>query len=164
MCHLEFFRGNRSPNKLLICDLQIFHIFQSSSQEVLINVCDQVIERSSKILAQRSKQLASKLITTKELKDLGKLVDILVTIQLNKFTFVTCKTAKKKFTASQIYRTVFFIIFALFGLVTNVNVSLNVYHRLQKHYQWLENLAQVSTIWAKSHNIETTFFQITLGF
>ena len=75
---------------------------------MLINVCDQVIERSSKILAQRSKQLASKLITTKELKDLGKLVDILVTIQLNKFTFVTSKTAKKKFTASQIYRTVFY--------------------------------------------------------
>jgi hypothetical protein len=51
--------------------------FQSSSQEVLINVCDQVIERSSKILAQRSKSVAAKLITTKELKDLGKLIDIL---------------------------------------------------------------------------------------
>jgi hypothetical protein len=48
-----------------------------SSQEVLINVSDQVVERSSKILAQRSKSAAAKLITTKELKDLGKLTDIL---------------------------------------------------------------------------------------
>jgi hypothetical protein len=48
-----------------------------SSQEVLINVCDQVVERSSKILAQRSKSVAAKLITTKELKDLGRLIDIL---------------------------------------------------------------------------------------
>ena len=36
-----------------------------------------MIERSSKILAQRSKSVAAKLITTKELKDLGKLIDIL---------------------------------------------------------------------------------------
>ena len=43
----------------------------------MINVCDQVVERSSKILAQRSKSVAAKLITTKELKDLGKLIDIL---------------------------------------------------------------------------------------
>lgn len=43
----------------------------------MINVFDQVVERSSKILAQRSKSVAAKLITTKELKDLGKLIDIL---------------------------------------------------------------------------------------
>ena len=93
ICGLTFFRRIRFRFQKIYCSFIIVHLnsiiertcfnsnvfsmFQMSSQEVLINVCDQVVERSSKILAQRSKSVAAKLITTKELKDLGRLIDIL---------------------------------------------------------------------------------------
>ena len=51
--------------------------FQSTSKEVLVNVCDQIVERSSKYLSQRAKSNLIKLITTTELVSMGVLVDIL---------------------------------------------------------------------------------------
>ncbi len=51
--------------------------FQSTSKEVLINVCDQVVERSSKILTQRCRSNAAKLLTTEELCSMAKLVELL---------------------------------------------------------------------------------------
>ena len=48
-----------------------------TSQDVLVNVCDQVVERISKILSLRSKESARKLISTKELHDLAGFADIL---------------------------------------------------------------------------------------
>ena len=48
-----------------------------TSQEVLVNVSDQVVERISKILSLRSKEPARKQISTKELHDLSIFADIL---------------------------------------------------------------------------------------
>ena len=50
---------------------------QATSHEVLVNVCDQVVERSSKILTQRSKPGASDHITVQELQDISLFSDIL---------------------------------------------------------------------------------------
>ena len=53
-----------------------FH-FQTTSQDVLVNVCDQVVERSSKILTQRSKAGASEHITIQELQSVYRFMEIL---------------------------------------------------------------------------------------
>ena len=45
--------------------------------QVLINVCDQVVERSSKFLTQRSRPNSAKLITTSELCSMANLVELL---------------------------------------------------------------------------------------
>ena len=50
---------------------------QATSQDVLVNVCDQVVERSSKILTQRSKAEAAKLVTVEELRYMDNFVQIL---------------------------------------------------------------------------------------
>ena len=55
----------------------IFFFFQSTSKEVLINVCDQVVERSSKFLTQRARPGSNKLITTEELCSMSHLVELL---------------------------------------------------------------------------------------
>ena len=52
--------------------LNILYFFQ-----VLINVCDQVVERSSKFLTQRSRPNSAKLITTSELCSMANLVELL---------------------------------------------------------------------------------------
>ena len=44
---------------------------------MLVNVCDQVVERSSKILTQRSKSGASEHITIKELQSMSRFMEIL---------------------------------------------------------------------------------------
>ena len=44
---------------------------------MLINVCDQVVERSSKFLTQRSRPNSAKLITTSELCSMANLVELL---------------------------------------------------------------------------------------
>ena len=53
------------------------HSLKVTSQEVLVNVSDQVVERISKILSLRSKEPARKIISTKELFDLSNFADIL---------------------------------------------------------------------------------------
>ena len=55
----------------------MIYLLQVTSHDVLINVCDQVVERSSKILTQRSKTGASKHITVDELGKMTQFVDIL---------------------------------------------------------------------------------------
>ena len=50
---------------------------QTTSQDVLVNVCDQVVERSSKILTQRSKAGASEHITILELQQVFRFMEIL---------------------------------------------------------------------------------------
>ena len=45
--------------------------------QVLINVCDQVVERSSKFLTQRSRPNSAILITTSELCSMANLVELL---------------------------------------------------------------------------------------
>ena len=50
---------------------------KSTSQEVLINVCDQVVERTSKCLTQRSRPNIAQIITIDELCSMAKIVDLL---------------------------------------------------------------------------------------
>ena len=73
ICH-----GVQQQNKSLFYGLviQVNH-FSNLLFQVLINVCDQVVERSSKFLTQRSRPNSAKLITTSELCSMANLVELL---------------------------------------------------------------------------------------
>ena len=62
---IEIF-SNTAAEVIEIPEQQLQRI-KSSSQEVLVNVCDQVVERTSKCLTQRSRPNAAQIITTEEL-------------------------------------------------------------------------------------------------
>ena len=68
--------SNSTTDPIIIPDQQLADI-KLTSQEVLINVCDQVVERSSKFLTQRAKPNPAKLITTSELCSMAHLVELL---------------------------------------------------------------------------------------
>ena len=59
-----------------IPDQQLISI-KSTSKEVLINVCDQVVERTSKCLMQRSRINTAQIITIEELCSMANIVDLL---------------------------------------------------------------------------------------
>ena len=59
-----------------IPDQQLISI-KSTSKEVLINVCDQVVERTSKCLMQRSRINSVQIITIEELCSMANIVALL---------------------------------------------------------------------------------------
>jgi len=66
-----------TENSTVLLPEQQLKNLQATSHEVLVNVCDQVVERSSKILTQRSKPGASDHITVQELQDISLFTEIL---------------------------------------------------------------------------------------
>jgi len=68
--------SNTATDPISIPEQQLAAI-KSTSKEVLINVCDQVVERSSKFLTQRARPGSNKLITTEELCSMAHLVELL---------------------------------------------------------------------------------------
>lgn len=72
---IETTNESNKSDSIVIPEKQLEEI-KSTSKEVLINVCDQVADRSSKYLTQRSKQNSAKLITTTELCKMGNLVEL----------------------------------------------------------------------------------------
>jgi len=69
--------ASNSSTEPIIIPAQQLAAIKSTSKEVLINVCDQVVERSSKFLTQRSRPNSAKLITTSELCSMANLVELL---------------------------------------------------------------------------------------
>eukprot|EP00094_Tigriopus_californicus_P006558 TCALIF_06314-PA protein Name:"Similar to scat Vacuolar protein sorting-associated protein 54 (Drosophila melanogaster)" AED:0.03 eAED:0.03 QI:253/0.88/0.7/1/1/1/10/0/899 len=68
--------NNNNNNSVVVPEEQL-HRLRNTSQEVLINICDQMNERCAKLLTQRSKGASISHITTQELTNIGLLVSIM---------------------------------------------------------------------------------------